>query len=118
LVNLSLRISAPQHRVLGLIAAVDSQSAKLKSRVHRKRNASGEEAVPIPRVEDGKWSKERERTKSGRWRKKRSDANKPRNKKSNAWKYALGIVGVIVVVFVVVVLFFPEWLGLPQIIHF
>jgi hypothetical protein len=30
----------------------------------------------------------------------------------------LGIVGVTVVVFVVVVLFFPQWLGLPQILHF
>jgi hypothetical protein len=73
--------------------------------------------LPIPRVENGKWSKERERTKSGRWRRKRSDANKPR-KKSNGWKYFLAIVGAAVVVFVVLVLFFPEWLGLPHIVQF
>ena len=74
--------------------------------------------LPVPRVEDGKWSKERERTKSGRWRRKRSDADKPREKPSNLWKYALAIVGVAVIVFVVVVLLFPEWLGLPRILHF
>ncbi len=71
--------------------------------------------MPVPRVEDGKWSKERERTKAGRWRRKRSDANKPRKKSSNAWKYVLGIVGVAVIVFVIVLVFFPDWLGLPHI---
>jgi len=78
----------------------------------------GEFGLPVPRVEEGKWSKERERTKSGRWRRKRSDANKPRKKTSNGWKYALAILGVAVVVFAVVVLFFPEWFGLPRILHF
>jgi hypothetical protein len=72
--------------------------------------------LPVPRVEDGKWSKERERTKSGRWRRKRSDANKPRKRSSNALKYALAFVGIAVVAFVVVVLFFPEWFGLPRIL--
>jgi hypothetical protein len=78
----------------------------------------GERRLPVPRVEDGKWSKERERTKSGRWRRKRSDADKPRKKGSNVWKYALAVVGVAVLIFVVVVLFFPDWLGLPHILHF
>jgi hypothetical protein len=73
--------------------------------------------LPVPRVEEGKWSKERERTKSGRWRRKRSDANKPRQK-SNGRKYAFAIVGAAVVVFVVVILLFPEWLGLPHILPF
>ncbi len=82
------------------------------------RKATGELTLPVPRVEEGKWSKERERTKSGRWRRKRSDANKPRKKRSNAWKYALGILGVAVVAFVIVVLFFPEWLGLPHLFKF
>lgn len=71
--------------------------------------------LPVPRVKKGKWSKERERTKAGRWRKKRSDANKPR-KKTSRIKYAVAaFAGIIVVVFVVVVLFFPQLLGLPRI---
>jgi hypothetical protein len=82
----------------------------------RKKRSEGER-LPVPRVEDGKWSKERERTKSGRWRKKRSDADKPRKKPSRL-KYVLAVVGVALVVFVVVVLFFPEWFGLPQILPF
>ena len=73
--------------------------------------------MPVPRVEKGKWSKERERTKSGRWRKKRSDTDKPR-KKSSKLKHALAAVSgiVIVIVVVIIVLFFPELVGLPHII--
>ena len=70
--------------------------------------------MPAPRVEKGKWSKERERTKSGRWRKKRSDADKPR-KKSNRLKYALVAVAGIILVFLIVVFFFPQLLGLQRI---
>ena len=71
--------------------------------------------MPVPRVEKGKWSKERERTKSGRWRKKRSDADKPRKKASNL-KYALAaLAAIVVVVLVIVVFFFPQLLGLPNI---
>jgi len=72
--------------------------------------------MPVPRVEKGKWSKERERTKSGRWRKKRSDTNQTR-KKSNRLKYALAaLAGTVVLVVLIVVLFFPQLLGLPRII--
>jgi hypothetical protein len=71
--------------------------------------------LPVPRVEKGKWSKERERTKSGRWRKKRSDADKPR-KKASSLKYILAAVTGIVLVLVIVVFFFPQLLGLPRII--
>ncbi len=78
--------------------------------------SSEAEVVPVPRVEDGKWSKERERTKTGRWRKKRSDANKPRQKSSRV-KYVLAAVaGIAIVVVVVVVLFFPQLVGLQPII--
>lgn len=70
--------------------------------------------MPIPKVKDGKWSKERERTKSGRWRKKRSDANQPRKKKSNL-KYAIAIaaIGIIAVVLIVFYLYFPDLLRFP-----
>jgi hypothetical protein len=71
--------------------------------------------LPVPRVEKGKWSKERERTKSGRWRKKRSDTDKPRKKHSNL-KYALAAVAGVIIIVVILVLFFPELLGLPSII--
>ncbi len=72
--------------------------------------------MPVPRVEDGKWSKERDRTKSGRWRKKRSDANQPR-KKSSRLKYALAVVAAgIILVVLVIVLFYPQLLGLPKLI--
>jgi hypothetical protein len=37
--------------------------------------------MPVPRVKDGKWSKERERTSDGTWRRKRSDAGKKRKRK-------------------------------------
>jgi hypothetical protein len=63
--------------------------------------------LPVPEVKKGKWSKERERTKSGRWRKKRSDADQPRRKSSNL-KYALAVIGVLAVVFVVLYFLFPE----------
>ena len=70
--------------------------------------------VPAPRVNEGKWSKERERTKSGRWRKKRSDANQPRKKRSNL-KYAaaVAVIGLIAVVLLVLYYYFPELLRLP-----
>lgn len=71
--------------------------------------------MPVPRVEKGKLSKERDRTKSGRWRRKRSDANKPRQK-SNGLKYGLAVLAGVVVVFLIVVFFFPQLLGLPRII--
>jgi uncharacterized protein YhaN len=71
--------------------------------------------LPVPRVEKGKWSKERERTKSGRWRKKRSDANKQREKKTSRVKYAVAALAGIILVVLVVVLFFPQLLGLPRI---
>jgi hypothetical protein len=71
--------------------------------------------LPVPRVEKGKWSKERDRTESGRWRRKRSDANKPRQK-SNGLKYGLAVLAGVVVVFLIVVFFFPQLLGLPRII--
>lgn len=67
--------------------------------------------MPVPRVEDGKWSKERERTKSGRWRKKRSDADKPR-KKSGRLKYVLAAVAGIIIVVLVVVFFYPQLLDI------
>lgn len=69
--------------------------------------------MPVPKVKDGKWSKDRERTKSGRWRKKRSDANQPRKKRSNL-KYfiaALAIVAIITVVLIVIYFNFPGLLG-------
>jgi hypothetical protein len=69
--------------------------------------------MPVPRVEKGKWSKERERTKSRRWRKKRSDANNPR-KKSSGLKYVLAAVAGIVAV-LIVVLFAPQLLGLSRV---
>jgi len=65
--------------------------------------------MPAPRVKKGKWSKERERTKSGRWRKKRSDADKPREKKRSVLKYALVIIGAIVIVFIVLYFSFPQF---------
>jgi hypothetical protein len=34
--------------------------------------------MPPPRVQKGKWSKERERNKDGKWRKKREDAGEKR----------------------------------------
>ena len=70
--------------------------------------------MPAPRVNEGKWSKERERTKSGRWRKKRSDANQPRKKRS-ILKYvaAVAVIGVFAVVLIVLYYFFPELLRLP-----
>ncbi|HLN45064.1 MAG: hypothetical protein ACM3WQ_02050 [Chloroflexota bacterium] len=74
--------------------------------------------MPVPRVEDGKWSKERERTKSGRWRKKRSDANKSRKKPSGLKRALVALAAIIVILVVVVVLLFPQWLGLPHILPF
>jgi len=73
------------------------------------------ELLPVPRVEKGKWSKERERTKSGRWRKKRSDADKQREKPSRLkyWLAALAVIAVVVVF--IVVFFFPQLLGLKPI---
>ena len=71
--------------------------------------------MPLPKVNKGKWSKERERTKSGRWRKKRSDADKPKEPKRSTRKYilAVAIIGAIVIVLIVLYSFFPglfEWL--------
>ena len=71
--------------------------------------------MPLPKVNKGKWSKERERTKSGRWRKKRSDADKPKEPKRSTRKYvlAVAIIGAIVIVLIVLYFFFPglfEWL--------
>jgi hypothetical protein len=69
--------------------------------------------VPVPEVKKGKWSKDRERTKSGRWRRKRSDAGQPRKGKHRTLWYALAIIGLIVVAFVVIYFFFPhllDWL--------
>jgi hypothetical protein len=71
--------------------------------------------LPLPKVNKGKWSKERERTKSGRWRKKRSDADKPKEPKRSTRKYilAVAIIGAIVIVLIVLYSFFPglfEWL--------
>ena len=70
--------------------------------------------MPAPRVNEGKWSKERERTKSGRWRKKRSDANQPK-KKSSYLKYVAAVagIGLIAVVLMVLYYYFPELLKLP-----
>jgi uncharacterized membrane protein YukC len=70
--------------------------------------------LPAPRVNEGKWSKERDRTKSGRWRKKRSDANQPR-KKHSILKYvaAIAVIGVVAVVLIVLYYYFPELLRLP-----
>ena len=68
--------------------------------------------MPAPRVKKGKWSKERERTKSGRWRKKRSDADQPKKRKRSVRKYALAIIGLIALAFIVVYFFFPQLLGL------
>ena len=70
--------------------------------------------LPVPRVEKGKWSKERERTKAGRWRKKRSDADKPREKSSRL-KYGIAALVGIIVFILIVVFFFPQLLGLPSI---
>ena len=69
--------------------------------------------MPVPEVKKGKWSKERERTKSGRWRRKRSDADKPREKKSNV-KYAIALIAgiTVVVALIVIYLYFPQLLGL------
>ena len=64
--------------------------------------------VPVPEVKKGKWSKERERTKSGRWRKKRSDADQPRKRKRSTLKYALAIIAVVIVAFIVLYVVFPE----------
>ena len=74
--------------------------------------------MPVPRVEDGKWSKERERTRSGRWRKKRSDADRPRKKHSGFKRALVALVAIFIVLVVVVILFFPQWLGLPHIFQF
>ncbi len=74
--------------------------------------------MPVPRVENGKWSKERERTKSGRWRKKRSDADKPRKKSSGLKRALVALAAIFIVLVVVVVLLFPQWLGLPHIFPF
>jgi hypothetical protein len=68
--------------------------------------------LPVPEIKKGKWSKERERTKSGRWRKKRSDANQPRRGKHSTLKYALAIIGAIVLAVAVIYFFFPQLLGL------
>ncbi len=70
--------------------------------------------MPVPRVKEGKWSKERERTKSGKWRKKRSDADQPRKKRSNL-KYvaAVAAIGIVAVVLIVLYYYFPELLKLP-----
>ena len=69
--------------------------------------------MPVPEVKKGKWSKERERTKSGRWRRKRSDADQPREKKSNV-KYAIALIAgiTVVVVLIVIYYYFPQLLGL------
>ena len=66
--------------------------------------------MPLPKVNKGKWSKERERTKSGRWRKKRSDADKPKAPKRSTRKYvlAIAIIGAIVIVVVVLYFLFPQ----------
>jgi hypothetical protein len=37
--------------------------------------------MPIPKVQKGRWFKERKRTSSGTWRRKRSDAGKKKRKK-------------------------------------
>jgi hypothetical protein len=66
--------------------------------------------VPAPEVKKGKWSKERERTKSGRWRKKRSDADQPRKRKHTTLKYAVAIIGLIAIAFIVIYFFFPQLL--------
>ena len=71
--------------------------------------------MPLPKVNKGKWSKERERTKSGRWRKKRSDADKPKAPKRSTRKYvlAVAIIGAIVIVLIVLYFLFPglfEWI--------
>ena len=69
----------------------------------------------MPQVKKGKWSKERDRTKSGKWRKKRSDADQQRKGKRSNLKYALAIIGAIIVV--LIVLYFLDrdlfsWLGI------
>jgi hypothetical protein len=66
-------------------------------------------------VKKGKWFKERDRTKSGRWRKKRSDADQQRKGKRSTLKYALAIIGAIIIV--LIVLYFLDrdlfsWLGI------
>ena len=71
--------------------------------------------MPVPRVEKGKWSKERERTKAGRWRKKRSDSDKPREKSSKL-KYILAALAGIALFVIIIVIFFPQLLGLPPIV--
>ena len=76
------------------------------------KKCEGEGKLPVPRVKKGKWSKERERTKSGRWRKKRSDADQPKKRKRSARKYALAIIGLIALAFIVIYFFFPQLLGL------
>ena len=70
--------------------------------------------MPVPKVKEGKWSKERERTKAGRWRKKRSDADQPR-KKHSRMKYvaAVAVIGIVAVIFIVIYYYFPELLKLP-----
>ncbi len=70
--------------------------------------------LPVPKVKDGKWSKERERTKSGRWRRKRSDADQPRKKHSGI-KYVAAAVATIGIVGLVlfVIYYFPGLLKLP-----
>jgi hypothetical protein len=68
--------------------------------------------LPVPQIKKGKWSKDRERTKSGRWRKKRSDADQPRRGKHSTLKYALAIIGAIVLAVAVIYFFFPQLLGL------
>lgn len=67
--------------------------------------------MPVPRVEKGKWSKERERTKAGKWRKKRSDANKPRRKPGRLKYFIAAAAVTIIVILVIVIFFFPQLLG-------
>jgi hypothetical protein len=63
----------------------------------------------VPQVKKGKWSKERDRTKSGRWRKKRADADQQRKEKRSTLKYALAIIGAIIIVLIVLYFLFPGW---------
>ena len=65
--------------------------------------------MPVPQVKKGKWSKERDRTKSGKWRKKRSDADQQRKGKRSNLKYALAIIGAIIIVLIVLYFLFPGW---------
>ena len=66
--------------------------------------------MPVPKVNKGKWSKERERTKSGRWRKKRSDADQPKKPKRSTRKYvlAVAIIGALAIALIVLYFLFPQ----------